>query len=308
VHLIIDTDAGVDDSQAIMMALAHPDVTVDAVTTVTGNTHVGWVTRNVSAILDVMRADAPIYRGAERPLIPGYWEPVDLMGHDGLGNYQRRPAQDRPVEAEHAASALVRMANEAPGAYTLVALGPLTNLALACHLDPDFPHKIGEFVFMGGTIAAIGNTRNLAAEYNMYCDPEAALITLDAFPESTMVPWETALKHPFLWTSFDELAQRPSDAGRFFRETTASTVAFLKQIRPEAGYLLPDPLAMAITLDSTLIRASERHHVTVELHGQHTRGQTIVDHLDLSGHEPKTVIITEIDTDGVYRLFERMLA
>ena len=311
-RLIIDTDAGVDDSQAIMMALAYPGVTVEAIMALTGNTHVDWVTRNVSAILDVMHADVPIYRGAERPLIPGYWEPVDLMGNDGLGNYQNRPAQDRPLEVEHAASALVRLANEAPGEYTLVALGPLTNIALACHLDPDFPHKIGKFVFMGGTISAIGNTRNITAEYNIYIDPEAALVTLEAFPEATMVSWETTLKHGFSWDNYDALAAVDTEKGRFLRDTTLTTVDFLRGLdhanNRSIGYLLPDPLAMAITLDPALIRRSEHHYVTVELQGTQTRGQTIVDYFNATKKPPNVHIITEIDTGGVYRLFERMLA
>ncbi len=307
-RLIIDTDAGVDDSQAIMMALTHPGVTVEAITTLTGNTHVDWVTRNVSAILDVMHADVPIYRGAERPLIPGYWESLTLMGNDGLGNYQHRPAQDRSTEAEHAARALIRLADESPGTYTLVALGPLTNIALACHLDPGFSRKIGKFVFMGGTIAAIGNTRNITAEYNMFVDPEAALIVLDAFPKATMISWETTLKHGFSWEQYDALAAIDTEAGRFFCETTHTTMMFLRALDHNVGYLLPDPLAMAITLDPALIQQSEHHYVTVELQGTHTRGQTIVDYFSLTQKAPNVHIITEIDTSGVYRLFERMLA
>ncbi|MBN1563851.1 MAG: nucleoside hydrolase [Anaerolineae bacterium] len=308
-RLIIDTDAGVDDSQAIMMALTQPGVSVEAITTLTGNTHVNWVTRNVSATLDVMQADVPIYRGAERPLIPGYWEPVDLMGNDGLGNYQNRPQQDRPLEAEHAVKALIRLVNESPGEYTIVALGPMTNLALACHLDPDFPQKVGQLVFMGGTIAAMGNTRNLTAEYNMYVDPEAALVVLDRFPASSMVSWETTVQHGFSWADYDALAALETPAGRFFRETGQTTADFLRGLnRDGIGYLLPDPLAMAITLDPALIRASDHRYVTMEVQGAQTRGQTIIDHLGTTGKTPNVHIITQIDTGGVYRLFERMLS
>ncbi len=106
---------------------------------------------------------------------------------------------------------------------------------------------------MGGTISAVGNTRNLTAEFNIYCDPEAALITLDAFPQSMMVSWETTLKHTFPWPDYDALAATPTTAGRFFRDTTHTGTTYIRGLRAEFGYLLPDPLAMAVALQPDLI-------------------------------------------------------
>ena len=292
-----------------MMALSHSGATVEAMTTVTGNVHVDWVTRNVFTVLDIVGATVPVYRGADTPLMPGYWEPeTRVHGEDGLGNYRRRGNQRHSVEPEHAASALVRLANEAPGEYTLVALGPLTNVALACKLDPEFPEKIRQFVFMGGTISALGNTTNVTAEFNLYCDPEAALIALAAFPMSTMLSWETTIKHSFTWEAYDALTTIPSDAGRFFHETTQGTVAYLRQFRERIGYLLPDPLAMAITLEPDIILNAEEHYVTVEVRGEFTRGQTVIDYFGLKGQESNVRIVTELDTDRVYQMFQQMLA
>jgi purine nucleosidase len=308
-RLIIDTDAGVDDAQAIMLALTYPGVAIDAITTVTGNVHVDWVTRNVFAVLDVMRAAVPVYRGAEQPLLPGHWQPeAGIHGEDGLGNYRHRPAGNCQVEPEPAAVALVRLANEAPGELTLVALGPQTNIALACRMDPEFPRKIGQFVFMGGTISARGNTRNVTAEFNVFADPEAALIVLDAFPQSTMLSWETTLKHPFSWEAFDGLAAVQTRAGRFFAEISQPVVAFLQQLSPVSGYLLPDPLAMAVALEPEVVRRSAQQYVTVELQGALTRGQTVIDYSGRTGHPPNVTIVTELDIDRVHALFQRMLA
>ncbi|MBI5957672.1 MAG: nucleoside hydrolase, partial [Chloroflexi bacterium] len=248
-RLIIDTDAGVDDAQAIMMALRHPGVQIEAITTVTGNVHLDWVIRNVFTVLDLMHAPhIPVYRGADQPLIPGYWQPeVRVHGEDGLGNYQHRVPTDRRLESEAAAVALVRMANEAPGQLTLLALGPQTNIALACKLDPEFPRKIAHFVFMGGAYSAMGNTKNVSAEFNIFCDPEAALIALESFPLSTMVSWEATVRHPIAWQDFDALTATQTAAGKFLHEITLQTTSFLRQIRQVPGFLLPDPLAMAVT-------------------------------------------------------------
>lgn len=309
-RIVIDTDAGVDDAQAIMMALAHPGVTVEAITAVTGNVHIDWVIRNISTVLDVMGADVPLYRGADYPLIPGYWQPeTRFQGEDGLGNYRNRSqTNNHQIKGTPAAVTLVRLANELPGQLTLVALAPLTNIALACKLDPSFPQKIKQFVFMGGTISAVGNTQNVSAEFNIFCDPEAALVVLNAFPRAAMVSWETTLKHQFSVQDYQALAAMPSAAGRFFRDTSRLGFEAVRQIRPEMGFLLPDPLAMAVALEPGLILNQERHYVTVELHGTQTRGQTVLDHFGLTGHAPNVDVVTEIDINGVYRLYEQMLS
>lgn len=309
-RLIIDTDAGVDDAQAIMMALAHPDAEIAAITTVTGNIHVDHVTRNIFTILEIMQAgDIPVFRGAEKPLVPGNWHPeTQIHGEDGLGNYRKRPPTSRQLEALPSALALVQMVDAAPGEYTLIALGPLTNIALACRLDPDFPAKVGKFVFMGGTIAAMGNTRNLSAEFNIYCDPEAAAVALDAFAEMSMVSWETTLQHPFTWEQYDALVYRSTPRAEFFRDTTLATVEYLRRFRAVPGYLLPDPLAMAITLEPDIVQASDFQPVTVELTGTRTRGQTVIDHFGLAGQDPNVHIIQALDTARVYALYEHMLA
>ena len=204
-RLIIDTDAGVDDAQALMLALRHPGVQVEAITTVCGNVGVDQVIANVFTTLDVMNADVPVYRGASEPLVSD-WSAEAWHGDDGLGNLRSRPPSKRQVEPEQAALALIRLANAHPGELTLVALAPMTNLALAIRLDPTFPSKIKEFIFMGGAHSAIGNTQNVTAEWNIYCDPEAAYITLKAFPQARMISWEATLEHPFTWEQYDELA------------------------------------------------------------------------------------------------------
>ncbi len=205
--------------------------------------------------------------------------------------------------------ALVRLADAAPGELTLVALGPLTNVALACRLDPDFPRKIGRFVFMGGTIAAKGNTApHITAEFNIHCDPEAALIVLEAFPLATMLSWETTLHHPLSWSQYDALIAQDTAAARFVADTTRETVAFLRQHPRVPGYLLPDPLAMAIALEPDLIHAHEQHYVAVEVQGRQTRGQTVVDYFGLLGRTPNVDVVTDVNVAGVYELFRRAVS
>lgn len=301
--MIIDTDAGVDDAQAIMLALAQPDVDLLAITTLTGNVHIRQVNPNVLTILEIMARDVPVYAGIDRPLISEWEDAAEFHGGDGLGNYRDRPTLTRAIEAEHAVLALLRLAREYAGELTLIALGPLTNIAAAIRLDPAFPARVKQFVFMGGTIAAQGNTPIVTAEYNIWTDPEAAAITLEAFPESTMLSWEATLAHGFPWDQFKALCAIDTVNGRFFRAISQETAERLQKTYKRPAYLLPDPLAMAITLQPELIQQSGKFYTTVELNGRHTRGQTVIDYTGISGEPPNVNVIQALDTDGVYQLF-----
>ncbi len=301
--MIIDTDAGVDDAQAIMLALCDPAVDVLAITTLTGNVHIRMVNPNVLTILEVMNRDVPVYAGIDRPLIQEWEDAAEFHGGDGLGNFQDRPALTRRIEDERAVPALLRLSREHEGELTLIALGPLTNIAAAVRLDPDFPARIKQFVFMGGTIAARGNTPIVTAEYNIYTDPEAAYITLDAFPDSTMLSWESTLAHGFPWDKFNALCAIDTVNGRFFQAISHETAQRLQDTYSRPAYLLPDPLAMAITLQPDLIQQSGKFYVTVELNGRSTRGQTVIDYNGINGNQPNVNIIQSLDTDGVYNMF-----
>ncbi len=301
--MIIDTDAGVDDAQAIMLALTHPGVDVLAITTLTGNVHIRQVNPNVLTILEIMQADVPVYAGIDRPLVQPWEDAAEFHGGDGLGDFRDRPPLTRSLEAEHAVLALLRLSREYAGELTLIALGPLTNIAAAIRLDPEFPARVKQFVFMGGTIAAHGNTPNLTAEYNIYTDPEAAFITLAAFDDATMLSWETTLAHGFTWDKFNTLCAIDTVNGRFFDKISRQTAQRLQAIYNRPAYLLPDPLAMAVTLQPGLIRQSGKFFVTVELNGQHTRGQTVIDYNHMSGNAPNVHVVQALDTEGVHALF-----
>ena len=306
--MIIDTDAGVDDSQAIILALTHPDVDVLAITTLTGNVHINMVNPNVLTILEILDRDVPVYPGIDRPLVQEWEDAAEFHGGDGMGNFTDRPPLTRSLEDEHAVHALLRLSREYEGELTLVALGPLTNLAAAIRIDPDFPARVKQFVFMGGTIAAQGNTPIVTAEYNIYTDPEAAYITLDAFEDSTMLSWETTVAHGFNWTQFDHLCSIDTVNGRFYKAISARNAERVRDALGRPAYLLPDPLAMAITLQPQLIQQSSKHHVTVELNGALTRGQTVIDYMGINGKAPNVNIIQALDTDGVYEMFVRALS
>ncbi|MEP7359250.1 MAG: nucleoside hydrolase [Anaerolineales bacterium] len=308
VRLVIDTDPGVDDAHAILLAFAHPGARVEAIVTVAGNVGLPLTTANAATILDILQAPAehtPIFAGADRALLGAGGDAAVVHGADGLGS-SGYPASGRKIEAEHGALALIRLAAQAPGELTLVAIGPLTNLALALRLDPLLPQKYKSLVVMGGAIRSGGNMPpRPSTEFNIFTDPEAAAIVFDGWPGLSLVSWETTVQ--YLVSS--ELVRQMMGAGtpraEFFRRITEGILNYDEKVLGQRGLFAPDPLAMAIAIEPGLVQRSELRAVTVELTGQHTRGQTTVDWTNLTGRKPNVNVI--LDVDGP-RFFQLLLA
>lgn len=308
-RMIIDTDAGIDDAVAIMMALTYPGVTVEAITTLTGNVHISNVTPNVFTILQAMGKSVPVYPGASLPLVADWFSASDVHGEDGLGDWPDRPPVAVLPEAEHAALALIRLANQFPGELTLVALGPLTNIALAVRLDPTFPSRIARLVIMGGTIEARGNTPNVTAEFNIYDDPEAAYITLKAFPLAEMISWETTLAHIISWQDYNTLVTVETTAAQFLSGICAKVVQFIQGV-PAAlpGFPMADPLAMAVALEPSVVEHSETCFVTVELNGTHTRGQTVIDYRHTLKMPANVKVVLRVNQDSFHAMLRNCVS
>jgi len=172
--IILDTDPGIDDAQAIAFAIAHPDIELLGLTCVFGNASVDITTRNALITLNQFgQSSIPVAQGAAKPLQQKRYPSPDFVhGQDGLGNLHLSPASNSAID-ETAAEFIVRLVNQQPNEISLVAIGPLTNIAQAVRLDPQLPSKVKELVIMGGTLNHIGNVTP-HAEANFFNDPHAA--------------------------------------------------------------------------------------------------------------------------------------
>jgi purine nucleosidase len=297
-RLVIDTDPGVDDALALLLAFADPEVRVEAITVVAGNVGLERTVANACTILDLVGADpatTPVFRGCDRSLL-GDRVPTTSHGVDGLGD-AHFPPSPRPIENEHAAIALARLANESPGELTLVALGPLTNLAVALNLDPDLPRKYRRLVVMGGAVRATGNMPLPSTEFNVASDPEAAAIVLHRWPGLALVPWEAAMTHVVALDRLHALWALPGRRAEFVRRITGHRPDRAREDFGTTGMFVADPVAMAAVLAPDIVTRSERRHVTVELAGRHTRGQTTVDWFGFGGGPPSVELILELAPD-----------
>lgn len=304
-RLIIDTDPGVDDAHAIMLAFAHKNAKIEALTTVGGNVSLERVTANTCTILDVLdQPDVPVYAGCAGPILPKSHDAASVHGDDGLGGSAYPPSIRRPIE-EHAVNALIRMANENPGELTLVAIGPLTNVALATQLDPTLPTKFKRLVVMGGAIYATGNVEQApATEFNAYMDPEAAHIVFETWPGLELISWETTMQHSFPEDQLNQLMSVQSPLGEFFRRITPHTIDFVRTRYNRISLYAPDPLAVAVAIEPDIVTRSEHRHVAVELAGTHTRGQTVVDWAAINGKAPNVNIVLEVDQARFWQMMQ----
>jgi purine nucleosidase len=306
-RIIIDTDPGVDDAHAILMAYAYPNVKVEAILTVNGNVGVERTTANACTILDLLGKDTPIYPGCNAPLVLSAEEnAAHVHGSDGLGG-ANFPPSSRKVEKEHASNALVRLGNSSPGEITLVCIGPLTNIATALKLDPKLPEKIKNLVVMGGAIHSHGNTPNVSAEFNTYTDPEAAYIVFESWPEYTLISWETTMAHGFNGSQVDKWFALNTPQAKFFKKTNQRVIEYLTNVLGRKMLFAADALAMSVALEPSIVKKSEKHALTVELNGRLTRGQTTVDWFNLNKKPQKANIILEVDQDRFIQLMENAL-
>ncbi|KAG8182868.1 hypothetical protein JTE90_024611 [Oedothorax gibbosus] len=276
--LLVDTDCGVDDAMALLLALSSSRGHVVGVTCCAGNTTLDNVCDNVKRVLVVCKKTGiPIYRGSNGPLLTRKRRIVKVYhAEDGLGGAAHRFPTGELVEASApAAMALVELTRSHPGELTLVALGPLTNVAMAHRIDPEFTRRLKAIVCMGGNYKGLGNTTEVS-EFNFYFDPEAADMVLgEALCPITLVPWETCLNFGLKLSLYDKQIQAPTAKGRFYKKITSKMLERAKA-RGRDFTTDCDLLAVAAALYPEAITSTVESPLAVECGGTYSRGLTIL--------------------------------
>ncbi|WAR30400.1 IUNH-like protein [Mya arenaria] len=268
--LLIDTDAGVDDAQAILMALMCPNVDVIGITCVAGNADAMQVGKNVLRVLQVVnRLDTSDYHGS-----------------DGFGDVPDPEApHESLIQSEHTVHALLRLSKQYEGELSLVCLAPLTNIAMAIRMDPGIGSRLKHCYIMGGNHHGKGNM-TVAAEFNFYFDPEAAYVVLNQ-PKApiTIVTWETCMERSIPWTA----------VGKFVSMLEENVIKSFYQTLRDSGidknYEVVDQFAMAAAIFDDVIMSHELVYSTVELTSGLCRGQMVVDWSNVSKRNPNVTVV-----------------
>jgi purine nucleosidase len=284
------------------MALRHPDVRVAAITVVAGNVPLEQAVQNALYAREVAGGDAPVYAGRERPTGAPLHTAQFVHGEDGMGDIGL-PLSGREPEPGDAVERLVELIRAAPGEIELVTLGPLTNVGEAFERAPDLPASLRRLVMMGGTSDAVGNVAPVA-EFNIWADPEAARVVFRSGAPIEMVGWDISRKHAVFTPEQSAWLAGLGAVGRFCASIQAKVDEFARTRTHLAGYDLPDPIAMAVALDPSVATDVRRLHVDVEVTGELTRGQTVVDVLGVGEGVPNVDVVVDASREA----FERVLA
>jgi inosine-uridine nucleoside N-ribohydrolase len=304
--VIIDCDVGVDDALALILAFHSPEIEVLAVTGVNGNVPLKNVMPNIRKVLTLLQPVRPplIAGGADRPLQGSAVHARHVHGEDGLGGTKIHEAEDGRwwrLSPEPADDLILHLARERAHEITLIAIGPLTNLARAFAKDKETLKKIGDLVIMGGAVRTAGNVTP-HAEFNFYVDPQAARIVLESGLPITMVPLDATHQVPLTAEAMEEKVQ-PLDSpfARFVTQATGYDRGKRLFRNGRKEFFLHDPLAVGAVICPDLVR-TERVWLSVVTEAGEQLGQCL-ERSDQEIKSPQIDVCLGVDRDKFLELF-----
>lgn len=279
-----------------MLALNDPNCELVGISCVAGNCALEKVLVNVARVLTLCgREDIPFYRGCSGPIVNDFVE-SDYHGKDGLGDAPNAIPTTKDVHLQpspgNALDALIAASKAHENELVVACVAPLTNIALAEKLDPDFPKRLKQVVVMGGA-EAIGNATP-TTEFNFYFDPEAAYLVLRRFRNITLVTWECTERHSLSWDWLAQWMSKDTVKGRFMAAIMANIIIADKRRHFELGWQACDPMAVAIALRPDLVTSVKPLFADVERSGLLSRGQSVFDWGSLLGKDPNVMLITSL--------------
>ncbi len=307
-RIIIDCDPGIDDTAAILLALASPELEVVALTTTYGNASVKTCTANALRVLSAAgRSDIPVFMGAGKPLLRPASEgwASHIHGGDGLGGVASVGA-DALATDKHAALAIAEAVMADPGELTILALGRMTNVALALSLEPGIADAVREIVVMGGAVTVPGNVSGVATA-NLHEDPEAASIVYRSGAPIVQVGLDVCNRVTVSPAQLAAIAEAGSPATQLLSEATGYLrEAYIRtgRIGPDEGVRYNDMPAVGYAVNPGLFTARPAF-VEIETHSELTKGQTVA---DWNAAEPNARICLEVDSAALTALFTERLS
>ncbi|MFC5046979.1 nucleoside hydrolase [Aquimarina hainanensis] len=303
---IIDTDTASDDAVALIMAMNYPDVEVEAFTLVAGNVSLEQGVQNAMFTIELCKKEIPVYAGIGKPMLRSLETAEHVHGKDGMGDIGLLLSGYIP-EKEHAVSILVQKINEHPGEISLICLAPLTNIATALLIDPSIASKVKECVIMGGIGEGRGNVTPIA-EYNFWADPEAAKIVFESGMPIKMVGWDISRTYAvFDKTDAEKIKDIGTSLANFTVDIQKKCDEYARNNSRIKGFDLPDPIAMAVALDSDVATVVKDAYVRILTNDDYSRGQSAMDYTGATGMPPNAQVVLEADRERFLEILYQAL-
>jgi len=299
-RIIIDTDPGVDDALTFLLALASPEIKLEALTTTQGNVTVEKATRNALSVLELAHmSQMPVVQGSTLPLVQPPFASTLVHGESGIGNSKLPEPKNKPVKG-HAVDFLIKKTLAEPGEISVFPIGPMTNIAMAIRKEPKFAKSVKELVIMGGAIQEGGNVSPLA-EFNIFADPHAAHIVFHSGIPITLIPLDVTHQCILTQRDVERLLKIKSPISRFIFAAVEVYMKFSLG-RGQAGCALHDPLTLATVIAPELLTLKE-YFVDVDISGGVSMGNTFADFLDISKQPTNMKVALDVRGDDFVELF-----
>ena len=300
-RIILDTDPGIDDALALFLGLASPEITLEAITTVQGNVSVEQTTYNALTLLTLAgRTDIPVAYGSAEPLVRARVHAAHVHAQNGLGNITLPEPTIAPVE-QQAVDLIIEKIMHNPGAITLVAIGPLTNIALAVRCEPRIAQRVHEVVIMGGAVRVPGNVTP-SAEFNIFADPHAAHIVFHAGWPLRLVSLDVTTRVSLQRQQVEALAAHGSKVTVAIQQMLAYYFEVFGPAYGSTTFQMHDPLCLAAAFQPDLI-TWEPSYVDIELAGTLTLGETVGYFKQPNAPAPNMQVSTGVDSERFLDMF-----
>lgn len=305
--IIIDNDTAQDDCVTILLALTDPAADLRAITTVAGNVTFERQVANAQMTLAVAGklGEVPLHLGCRQPMLRDWVSAEDVHG-DGSGGLHIE-LDDSAISEEHAVDALIRLTAEEPGEISIVAIGPLTNIATAVVKDRRFVQNVKSLYIMGGSNNGRGNV-TASAEFNFYVDPHAAQIVMDAgFHDMHIVTWDPVTIRDATYTreKYDELTTSDTPIAAFFKKVCDATLSFNESVGID-GSTHPDSITLAALIHPELVLEKGSYRVDVDTQSELTMGYSAMG-WDKFGTDANAHVIERLDSAAFYEILRRTL-
>jgi purine nucleosidase len=305
-RIIIDTDPGIDDALAFLLALASPEIQIETLTTTQGNVTVETATRNALSVLELAHAEhIPVAQGSVVPLVQPLYASAVVHGQSGIGNAVLPEPKTQAI-SQHAVDFLIDKVLAEPGEISIFPIGPLTNVAIAIRKEPRFAKAVKQLVIMGGAIREGGNMSPLA-EFNIYVDPHAAHIVFHSGIPITLIPLDVTHKCLVTRADVEHINEVKSPIARFVKNVLTPYLDFYEANTDFGGSALHDPLTLATIIAPELLTLQELY-VDVDIHGGVSMGNTFADFFQIAKQPANMKVALDVQGRKFIDLFvERMI-
>lgn len=282
IPVLIDTDPGIDDAFAIMLAASSEELDIKALTVTAGNVGLNKTLINALGLCEILNIDVPVHRGAEKPIIAELKDASEYHGNSGLGGYVFRNIKKK-VENEYAWDAIYKVAKENHGELTIITLGPLTNLAITLLKYPDLPKYVKRVVIMGGAFGVYGNCVPYS-EFNFWIDPHAVNIVINSELNTEIYGLDTTRQTTMTADEFNLLKSEDKKIDELINH--------MRDFNRTSH--LPDTVAVAAAIKPEIFTI-KKETVVCSTNTGITQGWSIIDKRNKSGKEPNTYVALSVD-------------